>query len=110
MACRVLLPCRGVLHAGQLPCRSARACAPRAATRPSFELSAEAAFEAQWCALADNDTPSTDAGIEVLYAFALVDLFLPRSRYFGYNSDLGQFEARGTAAVALAQRSCCLQS
>jgi hypothetical protein len=117
MACRVQPGPRrstgiapAVRHAVQLPRRAARACAPRAATRPSFELSADAAFEAQWSALADNDTPSTDAGIEALYAFALVDLYQPRSRYFGYSSDLGQFEARGTAAVALAQRSCSLQS
>jgi hypothetical protein len=42
--------------------------------------------------LKHNDTPHIDAGIEVLYAFADVDLFLPRSRYFGCSQDLGQFE------------------
>ena len=65
--------------------------APRV-ERPSFELSAEQAFAAQWTALKHNDTPHIDAGIEVLYAFADVDLFLPRSRYFGCSQDLGQFE------------------
>jgi len=60
--------------------------------RPSFALSAEEAFDAQWAALRTNDEPHLDAGVEVLYAFADVDLFLPRSRYFGLQQDLGQFE------------------
>ena len=59
---------------------------------PSFALSAEEAFAAQWDALAANDTPHVDHGVEVLYSFADVDLFLPRSRYFGPSADLGQFE------------------
>ncbi len=72
------------------PPRVVAAAAP--AVRPCFELSAEAAFEAQWEALASNDVPHCDHGVEVLYAFADVDLYAPRSKYFGYSSDLGQFE------------------
>ena len=60
--------------------------------RPSFALSAEEAFAAQWAALKNNDTPHVDSGIEVLYSFADIDLYLPRSRYFGVNQDLGQYE------------------
>ena len=60
--------------------------------RPSFALSAEEAFAAQWTALQHNDSPHVDAGIEVLYSFADIDLYLPRSRYFGIRQDLGQFE------------------
>ena len=60
--------------------------------RPSFALTADQALEAQWTALRDNDVPHLDAGVEVLYAFADIDLYLPRSCYFGHKQDLGQFE------------------
>ena len=76
-----------------------RSAAPRP-LRPCLELSAEQAFEAQWEALEKNDErqletgleTSADSGVEVLFAFALLDLYLPRSTYFGYSADLGQFE------------------
>jgi hypothetical protein len=51
--------------------------------RPSLRLSADDAFACQWDALQQNDTPTTDAGVETLYAFAVIDLFLATSRYFG---------------------------
>lgn len=46
----------------------------------------------QWDALQRNDTPTTDAGVETLYAFAVIDLYLAKSQYFGASADLGQFE------------------
>jgi len=61
-------------------------------TRPSLALSSEDTFTAHWDALRSNDDPHTDAGLETLYAFADIDLFLPRSTYFGLSQDLGQFE------------------
>lgn len=42
-------------------------------------------------ALADNNKPWVDHGIEVLYRFAAFDVF-QRSNYFGRSWDLGQFE------------------
>jgi hypothetical protein len=80
-----------LLRARASRCAAAGEAAPRV-ERPSFSLSAEEAFEAQWAALRDNDSPHVDAGVEVLYSFADVDLFLPRSTYFGHKQDLGQFE------------------
>lgn len=59
---------------------------------PSLSLSAEETFAVQWHALQQNDCPHTDAGIELVYRFADVDLYLPRSRFFGVSQDLGQFE------------------
>eukprot|EP00270_Netrium_digitus_P006398 TRINITY_DN1885_c0_g1_i3.p2 TRINITY_DN1885_c0_g1~~TRINITY_DN1885_c0_g1_i3.p2 ORF type:complete len:240 (+),score=28.23 TRINITY_DN1885_c0_g1_i3:34-720(+) len=58
---------------------------------PSLEFSAEDAVEAQLSALKTNDVPYADHGIEVMYRFAGFDPF-ERSRYFGRQFDLGQFE------------------
>ena len=68
-----------------------REAAPRV-ERPSFALSADEVFAALWAALRDNDSPHVDAGVETLYSFADVDLYEPRSRFFGVKQDLGQFE------------------
>ena len=60
--------------------------------RPSLRLTADDTFSCQWDALQQNDTPTTDAGVETLYAFAVIDLYLAKSKYFGASADLGQFE------------------
>ena len=75
-------------------CCSASGTPSERVSGPSFALSPEEAFSAHWAALARNDEPHCDAGVETLYAFADVDLYAPRSRYFGVNQDLGQFEVR----------------
>jgi hypothetical protein len=87
--------------------RAPRCCStpPPRVVAPSFQLSAEEVFAAQWDALAANDTPHVDHGVEVLYSFADVDLFLPRSRYFGPSADLGQVRARRTASCGRPRRS-----
>ncbi|DBA71259.1 TPA: hypothetical protein ACH3X2_011077 [Trebouxia sp. C0005] len=58
---------------------------------PAFDLSQEQAVCMQLKALQQNDLPTADHGIEVLYRFADFDPFA-RSCYFGVNRDLGQFE------------------
>ncbi|KAF8073191.1 hypothetical protein HT031_000852 [Scenedesmus sp. PABB004] len=63
----------------------------RAEVGPSYELSRDEAIAVQLAALADNDKPFYDHGIEVLYRFANFDPF-QRARYFGKSFDLGQFE------------------
>lgn len=58
---------------------------------PSFYLSREDALEVQLKALQNNNFPTLDHGIEVLYRFAGFNPF-ERSRFFGVSLDLGQFE------------------
>jgi hypothetical protein len=60
--------------------------------KPSLKLSADETFAVQWQALQRNDEPTVDSGVECLYSFAVIDLFLARSTYFGASADLGQFE------------------
>lgn len=50
------------------------------------------ALQQQLEALQQNNTPYVDHGVEVLYRFANFDPFNPRTRYFGRQFDLGQFE------------------
>ncbi|CAL5228251.1 g11352 [Coccomyxa viridis] len=57
---------------------------------PSLELTKEDAVKIQLAALQKNDDPYQDAGVELLYRFADLDPFA-RSKYFGWNLDLGQF-------------------
>lgn len=56
---------------------------------PSLWLSREDVVEVQLKALQENNTPTIDAGIEVLYRFAGFDPW-QRSTYFGVSLDLGQ--------------------
>eukprot|EP00882_Tetradesmus_deserticola_P013617 GHRQ01014457.1.p1 GENE.GHRQ01014457.1~~GHRQ01014457.1.p1 ORF type:complete len:212 (+),score=52.46 GHRQ01014457.1:231-866(+) len=58
---------------------------------PLADFDREEAICVQLKALQANDQPRYDHGIEVMYRFANFDPF-QRSRYFGKNFDLGQFE------------------
>lgn len=58
---------------------------------PALHLSADAALGVQLDALAANDVPAPDHGVEVVYRFAQIELFTPCA-FFGARADLGQFE------------------
>ena len=58
---------------------------------PSVSMTPREAVTAQLTALAANDTPRRDHGMEVCYRFALGTGGFGLSRYFGYSADLYHF-------------------
>eukprot|EP00239_Pterosperma_sp_CCMP1384_P011032 CAMPEP_0197862994 /NCGR_PEP_ID=MMETSP1438-20131217/40147_1 /TAXON_ID=1461541 /ORGANISM="Pterosperma sp., Strain CCMP1384" /LENGTH=216 /DNA_ID=CAMNT_0043480731 /DNA_START=1 /DNA_END=651 /DNA_ORIENTATION=+ len=65
---------------------------PTAKVRPSLEFSPEESVRVQLNAVADNNIPWDNHGIQVMYDFCEGAGGMERSRYFGYSKDLYHFD------------------
>lgn len=65
---------------------------PVAQVRPNLELSVEDSVRVQLDAIAQNNVPWDNHGIQVMYDFCEGAGSLERSRYFGYSKDLYHFD------------------